>query len=162
MIRVSDTGIGIPSSMQQIIFQDFVQLDSPCMTGIDWLAQNAAGKICIIASPNIQDIYPEGNREVLMAHIKELILKFGNHNGGFAYMPYTDPHAIGVDRETEKCGVDVVKTPYCGEVQAHRQIVADCPVPLVAAGGPRAEPPGTADVASSRDDSISCCSTARG
>ncbi|MBI5958772.1 MAG: PAS domain-containing protein [Chloroflexi bacterium] len=28
IIRVSDTGIGIPSSMQQIIFQDFVQLDS--------------------------------------------------------------------------------------------------------------------------------------
>jgi class I fructose-bisphosphate aldolase len=36
-------------------------------------------------------------------------------------------------------GADVVKTPYCGDVQAHRQIVADCPVPLVAAGGPRAE-----------------------
>jgi len=28
IIRVSDTGIGIPSSMQEIIFQDFVQLDS--------------------------------------------------------------------------------------------------------------------------------------
>ncbi len=28
IIRVSDTGIGIPSSMQEIIFEDFVQLDS--------------------------------------------------------------------------------------------------------------------------------------
>jgi class I fructose-bisphosphate aldolase len=36
-------------------------------------------------------------------------------------------------------GVDVVKTPYCGDVQAYTQIVADCPVPLVAAGGPKAE-----------------------
>jgi class I fructose-bisphosphate aldolase len=36
-------------------------------------------------------------------------------------------------------GVDVVKTPYCGDVTAHAQIVAECPVPLVAAGGPRAE-----------------------
>jgi class I fructose-bisphosphate aldolase len=36
-------------------------------------------------------------------------------------------------------GVDVVKTPYCGDVAAHTQIVADCPVPLVAAGGPRAD-----------------------
>lgn len=36
-------------------------------------------------------------------------------------------------------GVDVVKTPYCGEVQAYAQIVADCPVPVVAAGGPKAE-----------------------
>ena len=36
-------------------------------------------------------------------------------------------------------GVDVVKTPYCGDVQAYAQIVADCPVPLVAAGGPQAD-----------------------
>lgn len=34
-------------------------------------------------------------------------------------------------------GVDVVKAPYCGDVESHRQIVTDCPVPLVAAGGPR-------------------------
>lgn len=36
-------------------------------------------------------------------------------------------------------GVDVVKVPYCGDVQAYAQIVADCPVPVVAAGGPKAE-----------------------
>lgn len=35
-------------------------------------------------------------------------------------------------------GADVVKAPYCGSVQEHAQIVSDCPVPLVAAGGPRA------------------------
>jgi len=31
----------------------------------------------------------------------------------------------------------VVKVPYCGEVQAYGQIVADSPVPVVAAGGPQ-------------------------
>lgn len=36
-------------------------------------------------------------------------------------------------------GVDVVKTPYCGDVEAHRQIVSGCPLPVVAAGGPRAQ-----------------------
>ncbi|MGA2618843.1 MAG: hypothetical protein ABSF26_14620 [Thermoguttaceae bacterium] len=36
-------------------------------------------------------------------------------------------------------GVDVVKTPFCGDVAAHAQIVADCPLPLVAAGGPKAD-----------------------
>ena len=36
-------------------------------------------------------------------------------------------------------GVDVIKTPYCGDVLAHSQIVAECPVPVVAAGGPRHE-----------------------
>ena len=36
-----------------------------------------------------------------------------------------------------ECGPDVVKVPYCGDVEAYRQIVADCPTPLVAAGGPK-------------------------
>ncbi|MCO6452999.1 MAG: hypothetical protein J5I90_19600 [Caldilineales bacterium] len=35
-------------------------------------------------------------------------------------------------------GVDIVKTPYCGDVSAHTQIAAECTVPLVAAGGPQA------------------------
>ncbi len=34
-------------------------------------------------------------------------------------------------------GADVVKTPYCGDIASHRQIAEDCPVPLVAAGGPK-------------------------
>jgi fructose-bisphosphate aldolase, class I len=34
-------------------------------------------------------------------------------------------------------GADVVKVPYCGDVAAYRQIVADSPVPVVAAGGPK-------------------------
>jgi len=38
-----------------------------------------------------------------------------------------------------EAGADVVKTPYCGEVSAFSQIVADCPVPMVAAGGPKAD-----------------------
>ena len=37
-----------------------------------------------------------------------------------------------------ECGSDVVKVPYCGNVIAYAQIVADCPVPIVAAGGPKA------------------------
>jgi fructose-bisphosphate aldolase, class I len=36
-------------------------------------------------------------------------------------------------------GVDVVKTPYCGDVQAFAQIVADAPLPVVAAGGPQSD-----------------------
>jgi class I fructose-bisphosphate aldolase len=37
-----------------------------------------------------------------------------------------------------EAGADVVKTPYCGDVKAFAQIVADSPVPVVVAGGPRA------------------------
>jgi class I fructose-bisphosphate aldolase len=36
-------------------------------------------------------------------------------------------------------GADVVKVPYCGDLAAHTQIVADCPVPVVAAGGPKTD-----------------------
>jgi class I fructose-bisphosphate aldolase len=36
-----------------------------------------------------------------------------------------------------ECGPDIVKVPYCGDLEAYRQIVADCPTPLVAAGGPK-------------------------
>jgi fructose-bisphosphate aldolase, class I len=36
-------------------------------------------------------------------------------------------------------GVDVVKTPYCGDVKAYSEIVADSTVPVVAAGGPKTE-----------------------
>ncbi len=36
-------------------------------------------------------------------------------------------------------GVDVIKVPYCGTVAGYRQIIENCPVPLVAAGGPKAD-----------------------
>jgi fructose-bisphosphate aldolase, class I len=36
-----------------------------------------------------------------------------------------------------ECGSDVIKVPYCNDVKAYAQIVAECPVPLVAAGGPK-------------------------
>lgn len=38
-----------------------------------------------------------------------------------------------------ECGADVIKTPYCGDIAAFREIVSDCAVPVVAAGGPKAE-----------------------
>jgi class I fructose-bisphosphate aldolase len=34
-------------------------------------------------------------------------------------------------------GVDVIKVPYCGDVASYAQIVESCPVPVVAAGGPK-------------------------
>ncbi len=37
-----------------------------------------------------------------------------------------------------ECGVDVIKVPYCGDSAAYAQIIRECPVPVVAAGGPKA------------------------
>ena len=38
-----------------------------------------------------------------------------------------------------ECGADVVKVPYTGDPASYAQIVESCPVPLVAAGGPRTD-----------------------
>ena len=53
-----------------------------------------------------------------------------------SYMPEDIAWAV---RCAVEAGADVVKVPYCGDVNAYSQIVADCPVPMVAAGGPQAE-----------------------
>jgi class I fructose-bisphosphate aldolase len=37
-----------------------------------------------------------------------------------------------------EAGVDVVKVPYCGDIASYTQIVDSCPIPVVAAGGPKA------------------------
>ena len=36
-------------------------------------------------------------------------------------------------------GVDVVKVAYCGDVEAFSEIIGECPIPVVAAGGPKAK-----------------------
>jgi class I fructose-bisphosphate aldolase len=38
-----------------------------------------------------------------------------------------------------ECGADVIKVPFTGDVDSYREIVSTSPVPVVAAGGPRAE-----------------------
>jgi fructose-bisphosphate aldolase, class I len=50
-----------------------------------------------------------------------------------------EPEAVAwAVRCAYEVGVDVIKVPYCGDVTAYGQIVSQTPVPVVAAGGPRA------------------------
>ncbi len=53
---------------------------------------------------------------------------------GISYAPEDIAWAV---RCATEVGADVIKTPYCGEVAAYSEIIADCPVPVVAAGGPQ-------------------------
>ena len=57
-------------------------------------------------------------------------------SGKVSFLPEDIAWAV---RCAVEVGVDVVKTPYCGDMKAYAQIVADCPAPLVAAGGPKAD-----------------------
>lgn len=52
---------------------------------------------------------------------------------------YAPEHIAWAVRCCVECGVDVIKVPYCGDRLAYSQIVSECPVPVVAAGGPKAE-----------------------
>jgi len=81
---------------------DFLQLDSPLMTGLDILAESVAGKVCFFNSPDIQTVYPRGDPAELTAHIQEMIRKLGNFNGGLVAWPYMEPQVIGVSPETVK------------------------------------------------------------
>ncbi|MHB9031733.1 MAG: class I fructose-bisphosphate aldolase [Anaerolineae bacterium] len=58
-------------------------------------------------------------------------------NNGEACISFAPDDIAWAVRCAVEMGVDVVKAPYCGDVAAQAQIVADCPLPLVAAGGPQ-------------------------
>ncbi|HAK93953.1 MAG TPA: aldolase [Planctomycetes bacterium] len=42
-------------------------------------------------------------------------------------------------RSVMECGTDIVKVPFSSDPAAHAQIVGECTVPVVAAGGPKAD-----------------------
>jgi fructose-bisphosphate aldolase/2-amino-3,7-dideoxy-D-threo-hept-6-ulosonate synthase len=51
-----------------------------------------------------------------------------------------DPEIVGhVARIGAECGADIVKTVYTGDVDSFRKVVRSTPVPIVIAGGPKAE-----------------------
>lgn len=56
---------------------------------------------------------------------------------GDAHITFDPDDIAWAVRCAVECGPDIVKVPFCGDQDAFRQIVADCPTPLVAAGGPK-------------------------
>jgi class I fructose-bisphosphate aldolase len=59
---------------------------------------------------------------------------FKNGAAAISYEPDDIAWAV---RCALECGTDIIKVPYCNDVAAYSQIVAACPVPIVAAGGPQ-------------------------
>ena len=59
--------------------------------------------------------------------------------GGKVEISYQPEDIAWAVRCAIEAGVDVVKVPFCGDVASYRQIVRSCPVPVVAAGGPKAQ-----------------------
>lgn len=63
--------------------------------------------------------------------------KFTSTTGGVTVSYEPDDISWAV-RCAYECGADVIKVPYCNDVAAYGEIVRECPVPVVAAGGPQA------------------------
>ncbi|MGA2977238.1 MAG: aldolase [Spirochaetia bacterium] len=58
---------------------------------------------------------------------------------GSVAVSYAPEDIAWATRCATELGVDVVKVPYCGSVDAYAEIVRACPVRVVAAGGPKAD-----------------------
>jgi len=69
----------------------------------------------------------------IIVHVYPLDLK------GEPKISYTPEDVAWAVHSAYECGVDVVKVPFCNDVAAYKQIVSDCGVPVVAAGGPKTE-----------------------
>jgi fructose-bisphosphate aldolase/2-amino-3,7-dideoxy-D-threo-hept-6-ulosonate synthase len=56
-----------------------------------------------------------------------------------------DPHATDVvahaARLGAELGADIIKTNYTGDAESFKEVVDSCPVPVIIAGGPKAETP---------------------
>lgn len=54
-----------------------------------------------------------------------------------------DPHAVDVvahaARLGAELGADIIKTNYTGDVESFKEVIDSCPVPVIIAGGPKAE-----------------------
>lgn len=62
--------------------------------------------------------------------------RYGENGPEVVYDPENIAWAVRCGVE---CGVDLIKVPYTGDPTSYGQIVRECPLPIVAAGGPRAE-----------------------
>jgi len=61
------------------------------------------------------------------------------HSDGKVEIVHTAEDIAWTVRCGIELGVDVIKTPYCGDPIAWKQITSACPLPVIAAGGPKCE-----------------------
>lgn len=111
--------------------EDAVRLGADAMALVAFLR----GKNEMAFMKNMADCVREGTRYEMpvIVHVYPLNLR------GEPCISYEPDDIAWAVHSAYECGVDVVKVPFCNDVAAYRQIVRDCPVPVVAAGGPKTE-----------------------
>ncbi len=78
-----------------------LQLDQPTLSGIDWLRETVGGRVVIWSPVDIQKVLPTGDRELIRASAREMILKLGQ-GGGFIAGHYGDLKGIAVQPEWQQ------------------------------------------------------------
>lgn len=73
---------------------DVLQLDQPTLMGIDWLAEQAAGKVCFWNSIDIQRTLGRGDVKAIADEAHHQVWAFGREGGGFMVKAYQQPNAI--------------------------------------------------------------------
>jgi len=79
---------------------DFLQLDSPDLCGLDWLSENAAGRICLFCSEDIQNVYVTNDHAAIEEYVRTMIRRLSSEKGGLVLWPYIQPYDIGVGAST--------------------------------------------------------------
>ncbi len=75
---------------------DVLQLDQPTLMGIDWLAEQAGGKICFWNSIDIQRTLGRGDLAAIAEEAHHQFRAFGQDGGGFMVKAYQQPNSIGM------------------------------------------------------------------
>jgi uroporphyrinogen decarboxylase len=85
---------------------DVLQLDQPTLMGIDWLAEQAGGKVCFWNPVDIQRTLCGGDLDAIREEAHHQVWAFGNHGGGFMVKAYEQPNAIGLAPEAMDAQVE--------------------------------------------------------
>lgn len=130
----------LQSTLLKATQEDFYQIatvEDAVRMGADAMAMVAfmRGKNEMAFMKSMADRVQEGARHEMpiIVHVYPLNLD------GEPTISYTPEDVAWAVHSAYECGVDVVKVPFCNDVAAYKQIVADCGVPVVAAGGPKTE-----------------------
>ncbi len=78
---------------------DVIQMDQQQNMGVEHLADEFGGRICLWCPVDIQNMMVRGSLEEIRQYAKKLIDCFGSYDGGFMCKWYGSPDAVGHTRE---------------------------------------------------------------
>jgi len=104
---------------------EVVNMQQPETVGIDEIARDFVGRICIESIVDIQTVYPRGSYDEIRAQARELVEKWYTPKGGFIASDYNDYKAIGTTLERRRVAFEafaelagISPLEFAGELQS--------------------------------------------